>query len=232
LAPTTTTLAPTTTTLAPTTTTTYPPCVTSVLFEVDTAGDVRYVDCCGNTIYLTFSIGPQAITDCMEYGSLFAVGASISSIIYNTTACTCVTTTTTTTVAPTTTTSTTEAPTTTTTTAACTTLYWSYTETNGGNGIYDLYINGTSVENRSSTANGTYTVYVGDVIEVGCNADQCTGGGNTYTNIVVSGEITDAACQNNGSIPSYLSPGYTIVSGDIGTNLYMDLEVSCDGGCI
>jgi len=112
------------------------------------------------------------------------------------------------------------------------TLLWSFTESNGGNGIYDLYINGTSVENRNSSANGTYTVYVGDVIEVGCNADQCTGGGNTYTNIQVTGEITDAACQNNGSIPSYLSPGYTVVSGDIGTNLAVDLTVSCNSACL
>ena len=112
------------------------------------------------------------------------------------------------------------------------TLYWSFSELGGGNGIYDLYINAVSVETRNSTSNGTYTVNVGDVITVGCNADQCTGGGSTYTNIVVSGEITDAACQNNGSIPSYVSPGYTVVSGDVGTNLYMDLQVSCDGGCI
>jgi len=112
------------------------------------------------------------------------------------------------------------------------TLYWSFSEVNGGNAIYDLYINAVSVETRNSTSNGTYTVNVGDVITVGCNADQCTGGGSTYTNIVVSGEITDAACQNNGSIPSYVSPGYTVVSGDVGTNLYMDLQVSCDGGCI
>ena len=145
----------------------------------------------------------------------------------------CDSTTTTTTEAPTTTT-TTEAETTTTTTtsAATATLNWSFSEVTGGNGIYDLYINAVSVETRNSTASGTYTVSVGDVITVGCNADQCTGGGSTYTNIVVSGEITDAACQNNGSIPSYVSPGYTVVSGDIGTNLYMDLQVSCDGGCI
>jgi hypothetical protein len=119
--------------------------------------------------------------------------------------------------------------------AACSssaTLYWSFSEVGGANGIYDLYINNVSVETRNNTANGTYTVNVGDVISVGCNADQCTGGGSTYTNIAVSGEITDAACQNNGSIPSYVSPGYTVVSGDVGTNLYMDLQVQCDGGCL
>lgn len=122
---TTTTVAPTTTTtIAPTTTTTFPPCVTSVSFEVDSAGDVRYVDCCGNTIYITFGIGPQVINDCLQYGSLFAVGASISFITYSSTACSCPPTTTTlapttTTLSPTTTTiaptTTTVAPTTTTT---------------------------------------------------------------------------------------------------------------------
>ena len=130
------------------------------------------------------------------------------------------------------TTTTTSTTTTTTTAAPSATLYWSFSELRGANGIYDLYINSVSVETRNNTASGTYTVYVGDVISVGCNADQCTGGGSTYTNIVVTGEITDAACQNNGSIPSYVSPGYTVVSGDAGTNLYMDLQVSCDGGCI
>jgi len=138
----------------------------------------------------------------------------------------------TTTTTTTTTTSTTTTTTTTTTTAGTATLNWSFSELSGGNGIFDLYINSISVETRNSTAFGTRTVNVGDVISVGCNADQCTGGGSTYTNIVVSGEITDAACQNNGSIPSFVSPGYTVVSGDIGTNLYMDLQVSCDGGCI
>jgi hypothetical protein len=227
---TTTTAAPTTTTttLAPTTTTTTSACVTSVSFEVDSAGDVRYVDCCGNTIYLTFGIGPQVINDCLQNGSLFGVGATISFVTYGGTSCNCVTTTT----VPPTTTTTTVPPTTTTTTGASATLYWSFSEVAGGQGIYDLYINSVSVETRNNTASGTYTVYVGDVISVGCNADQCTGGGSTYTNIVVTGEITDAACQNNGSIPSYVSPGYTVVSGDVGTNLYMDLQVQCDGGCL
>ena len=120
----------------------------------------------------------------------------------------------------------------TTSSASTATLNWSFSELGGGNGIYDLYVNSVSVQTRNSTANGTYTVNVGDVISVGCAADQCTSGGSTYTNIQVTGEITDAACQNNGSIPSYVSPGYTVVSGDAGTNLYLDLQVSCDGGCI
>ncbi len=174
-----------------------------------------------------------------------APGESTTTTTSGPTTTTTSTTTTTTTAAPqcnydgltivcdaTTTTTTTEASTTTTTAGASATLNWSFSEVTGGNGIYDLYINAVSVETRNSTAFGTYTVYVGDVISVGCNADQCTGGGSTYTNIQVTGEITDAACQNNGSIPSYVSPGYTVVSGDVGTNLYIDLQVSCDGACI
>jgi hypothetical protein len=60
-----------------------------VQFEVVTGGDVRYVDCCGNTLYETFGIGPQVINDCIEYNSLFQVGASITNISYGVTSCSC-----------------------------------------------------------------------------------------------------------------------------------------------
>jgi hypothetical protein len=76
-------------------------CVTSVQFEVDSAGQVRYVTCCGVTEYVDFGIGPQVINDCLQIGSLFAVGASISSITYGATSCTCVTPTPTVTITPT-----------------------------------------------------------------------------------------------------------------------------------
>ena len=66
------------------------PCVTSVQFEVDTAGIVRYIDCCGNTLYPEFGIGPQVINDCIQNGSLFQVGASIRDISYGSTPCSCV----------------------------------------------------------------------------------------------------------------------------------------------
>jgi hypothetical protein len=68
------------------------PCVISVGFEVDTAGDIRYIDCCGETIYLTFGIGPQVINHCIQNNSLSAVGASISFINYSATSCSCPTT--------------------------------------------------------------------------------------------------------------------------------------------
>lgn len=87
-------------TITPTQTIPTANCVTSVQFEVDSAGDVRYVTCCGVTEYVTFGIGPQVINDCLQIGSLFAVGASISSIDYGATSCTCVTPTPTPTVTP------------------------------------------------------------------------------------------------------------------------------------
>jgi len=120
---TTTTAAPTTSTS--TTTTTALACVTSVTFDVDIAGSVSYTDCCGVVNNISFGIGPQVINDCLQNGSLVGTTASISSVTYNSTGCSCTsTTTTTTTAAPTTsttTTSTTAAPTTTSTTTTSTT---------------------------------------------------------------------------------------------------------------
>ncbi len=66
-------------------------CVTSVQFEVNGAGEVRYVTCCGVTEYVNVGIGPQVINDCLQIGSLFVVSASISSITYGATSCICVT---------------------------------------------------------------------------------------------------------------------------------------------
>jgi hypothetical protein len=83
------TVTPLPATVTPTPT---PECVISVGFEVDSAGDIRYIDCCGETIYLTFGIGPQVINDCLQYGSLSQVGATISFINYSATSCSCPTT--------------------------------------------------------------------------------------------------------------------------------------------
>ena len=201
----------TTTTEPPTTTTTTTAALTCNYYTIEGAPsiDVEWLECDGTPNSDTVT---TAITICAQTDSPYQTGGAGN--ITELGACSSPTTTTTT------------------TTAATATLNWSFNEYFGANGIYDLYINSVSVETRNSTASGTYTVSVGDVISVGCNADQCTGGGSTHTNIVVTGEITDAACQNNGSIPSFVSVGYTVVSGDIGTNLYVTLDVSCDGSCV
>jgi len=232
LSPTTTTVAPTTTTLAPTTTTTTQACVTSVSFEVDSAGDVRYVDCCGNTIYLTFGIGPQVINDCLQNGSLFGVGATISFITYGSTGCNCVTTTTTltpttTTVAPTTTT--TIAPTTTTTTATSVDIY--ITNSSLDIPITDMTINGVSVTwvsggdgfpvnsgengNFTSTQLGTQNVVI------------YYGGHISGQNITFTDSNSNVDCQNlNGGAGSFTIASATITGG---TTIYVN---ATDGACV
>ena len=125
---------------------------------------------------------------------------------------------------------TTTTTTTTTTTAATATLAWSYSETGGAVGVLDLYVNGSIVETRTNTSNGTYTVNVGDTINVELNMNQCTGGDN-YSNVYCTGIITDADCTLNGTAGIFTSV-YTVVSGDIGTTLNLDTFASCDGGCI
>ena len=131
----------------------------------------------------------------------------------------------------TTTTTTTEPLTTTTTTLASATLDWSFSETGGAVGTMDLYVNGSIIETRMSTSSGTYTVYVGDTINVELSINQCTGGGSTYSNVYTSGIINEADCTNNGTANLFTAV-YTVVSGDIGNTLSLDTFASCDGACI
>jgi hypothetical protein len=119
-----TTTEPTTTTstsTSSTTTTTLAPCVTSVGFEVEVAGEVQYTTCCGTQITEFFGIGPQVINDCLQTNSLFSLDASITDVVYGSTSCTCVTTTSTSTSTSTSTTSTTTTPPTTTTSTSTST---------------------------------------------------------------------------------------------------------------
>jgi hypothetical protein len=116
--------------------------------------------------------------------------------------------------------------------AGTATLAWSYSETGGANGTMDLYINGFAVESRSSTANGTETVYVGDTIYVELQIVTSCGPGDTYANIEVNGNIlTDQDCANNAGV-SLTTGTYTVVSGDIGSTLTLNTFASCDGGCL
>mgnify|MGYP000026339785 CR=1 FL=1 len=63
------------------------PCVTSVSFEVDFGGTVRYFNCEGSEVTETFGIGPQVINDCIQNNSLSGVIASISSVFYGEISC-------------------------------------------------------------------------------------------------------------------------------------------------
>ena len=135
-----------------------------------------------------------------------------------------------------TTTSTTSTTTTSTTTSTTTTssggatLAWSFSETGGANGTFDLFINGSNVETRTNTSNGTYPVYVGDTISVGVICQSCSEPDN-YANAYCTGIIMDADCNPSG-LASILTSDYTVVSGDIGLTLNLDTFASCDGGCL
>jgi hypothetical protein len=135
--------------------------------------------------------------------------------------------TTTTTLTPTTT----QAPTTTTTTAAGANLDWSFTESRGANGTMDIYINGVSVINASTTTSGLWTgLQVGDEIYVDINVTGCTGPTYNFANGYSIGIITNGTCDE--SVTFYSSTIYTVTSGDIGTTLNLDLYASCDGACV
>jgi hypothetical protein len=149
-------------------------------------------------------------------------------VVPTTTTTTSTSTTSTSTTTSTTTTSTTTS--TTTTTSGGATLAWSYSETGGANGYMDLYVNGSVVESRSNTANGTYTVYVGDTINVEVNCQTC-GEPDNYSNAYCTGIRTDADCTQNG-IANIFTSVYTVVSGDVGLTLNLDTFASCDGGCL
>jgi hypothetical protein len=109
-------------------------------------------------------------------------------------------------------------------------LAWSFTESGGARGQMDLYVNGDIVETRSITSTGTYTVYVGDTINVEVSADDC-GAPNNYSNAYCTGIISDADCQEDG-LAGIFTSAYTVVSGDIGTTLELDCFAACDSGCI
>lgn len=110
-------------------------------------------------------------------------------------------------------------------------LAWSFTEASGSVGNMDLYVNGSIVESRSTTASGTRTVSLGDTINVEVTCNQCTGGGGTYANVYCTGIITDADCANN-AVANIFTSVYTVVSGDLGTTLTLNTFAVCDSACI
>jgi hypothetical protein len=110
-------------------------------------------------------------------------------------------------------------------------LAWSFTEAGGSVGTMDLYVNGSIVESRSTTASGTYTVSAGDTINVQVTCDQCTGGGGTYANAYCTGINADADCSSTGAASIFTSV-YTVVSGDLGTTLNLNTFAVCDTACV
>jgi hypothetical protein len=84
------TATPTSVPPTPTSTPTFPACVTSVSFDIDSPGDVSYVDCCGVGKVVNFGgTGAEVINDCIQYGTVTGAGALISFITYSNTSCSC-----------------------------------------------------------------------------------------------------------------------------------------------
>jgi hypothetical protein len=110
------------------------------------------------------------------------------------------------------------------------TLDWSFTETGGALGQMDLYVNGSVIESRGNTSSGTYTVYVGDTINVEVSAQGC-GGFDDYANAYCTGIIDDADCVID-DIASIFTAVYTVQLADVGTTLNLDNFAACAGGCL
>jgi hypothetical protein len=104
-------------------------------------------------------------------------------------------------------------------------LDWQFSEINASGTMY-LYINGILVETRNSDSNGVITVYEGDTIYWTLEAIGCAQKANVYS----FGIITDAGCFDNGG--SYTSAPYTVVSGNIGNTIILDMYSSCDATCL
>ena len=108
------------------------------------------------------------------------------------------------------------------------TLSWKYNEGIDTIGNMDLYVNGSIIESRSSTSGGTWTVYVGDTINVDVSCSGCVtpnGKANAYTYDI----IADATCADGSTTLNTTT--YTVTSGDLGNVLSLRIFSKCDGGC-
>jgi hypothetical protein len=108
------------------------------------------------------------------------------------------------------------------------TLAWSFSETGGASGQMDLYVNGSMIESRSNTSNGTYTVLVGDTINVQVSCDTCP---FEYSNATCTGIINDTACGYDSSSSIFTSV-YTVTSGNAGNTINLDSFATCTGACL
>jgi hypothetical protein len=123
--------------------------------------------------------------------------------------------------------------TTTTTAAPSATLQWDFTESGGANGSMDLFVNASVIESRVNTSNGTYTVYVGDTINVQVTCDTCGSPDVCSTAESQSNKsILDASETVNSGPASIFTSVYTVVSGDIGNNINLSTFAICNTTCL
>jgi hypothetical protein len=97
----------------------------------------------------------------------------------------------------------------------------------------ELFVNGNTIENRFITSNGTYAVYEGDTINVQVVCNTC-GAPNDYSNAYTLSNKTilvDADCAQSDTA-SILTSVYTVVSGDVGTNINLTARAECASACI
>jgi len=112
------------------------------------------------------------------------------------------------------------------------TLSWTYSVTGApSSNAMDIRVNSSTEISRTSTSSGTYTVYVGDTIDVIISLSGCSGG-SAVANAYTDGIIMDAACTPGNSSATLNSTTYTVVSGDIGNTISLDCYAQCDGGCL
>jgi hypothetical protein len=108
------------------------------------------------------------------------------------------------------------------------TLAWSFSETGGASGQMYLYVNGSVIANAGITSNGTYTVNVGDTINVEVSCDTCP---FEYSNAYCTGIINDASCSYDGSAYIFTSV-YTVTSGNAGNTINLYSYAACDSACL
>jgi hypothetical protein len=96
----------------------------------------------------------------------------------------------------------------------------------------EIYVNGSSVESRSSDSAGTYVLSVGDDVYFSIYTSGCSGGNpdaNSYT--LASSPylvLSDASCSPGSS--SLTTGAYTVQSGD--GSLTVNAYSACDSGCV
>lgn len=109
------------------------------------------------------------------------------------------------------------------------TLAWTFTESGGSVGNFDLYVNGSIVESRSITSSGIYPVNLGDTINIELYSSGCDGL-NDMANAYCTGINAESACAM-GSVNLFTAV-YTVLSGDLGTTLNLDAFAQCDSACV
>jgi hypothetical protein len=109
------------------------------------------------------------------------------------------------------------------------TLEWSFLLGSGSVGSMELYVNGSVIESRSFSSNGTWNVGVGDQIYAEVFSSGCDSFA-TKANAYTFGIIADAAC-GDGSV--ILTTGtYTVTAGDIGNTLIFQTFSACENACL